>query len=193
MKNIAIFASGNGTNAENIIKYFSNKKFAQVSLVLSNRRQATVLKRAEALNVKSVFFDRNDFYASDKVLDILMSDNIDFIVLAGFLWLVPDNIIEKYQGRMVNIHPALLPSYGGTGMYGDAVHRAVISNGDRTSGITIHYVNQRYDEGDIIFQAQCEVDPSDTPLSLAAKVHALEYLHFPKIIEELIRTLPRVN
>jgi len=193
MKNIAIFASGNGTNAENIIKYFSNKNSAQVSIVLSNRREATVLKRAGALNVKSVFFDRNDFYASDKVLDILVSDNIDFVVLAGFLWLVPGKIIEKYEGRIVNIHPALLPSYGGKGMYGDAVHRAVISNRDRISGITIHYVNQRYDEGDIIFQAQCEVDPSDTPLSLAAKVHALEYLHFPKIIEELIRSLPKIN
>jgi len=190
MKNIAIFASGTGTNAENIIKYFSNKNSAQVSLVLSNRCQAAVLKRAEALNVKSVFFDRNDFYGSRNVLDLLISNDIDFIVLAGFLWLVPENIIEKFQGRIVNIHPALLPSYGGSGMYGDAVHKAVIKARERISGISVHYVNQRYDEGDIIFQAQCEVDPSDTPDTLAAKVHALEYLHFPKIIEELIWALP---
>ncbi len=189
MKNIAIFASGAGTNAENIIKYFSNKNSAQVSLVLSNKRHAAVHKRAEALNIKSVFFDRNDFYSSGRVLELLISYNIDFIVLAGFLWLVPEDIIEKYEGRIVNIHPALLPLYGGKGMYGDAVHRAVIEAGDHISGITVHYVNRSYDEGDIVFQAQCEIDPSDTPGTLADKVHALEYLHFPRIIEELVSAL----
>jgi phosphoribosylglycinamide formyltransferase 1 len=186
MRNIAIFASGSGTNAENIIRYFSNKNSAKVSLVLSNKRQALVLKRAEALNIPSVFFDHNDFYITGAVSEYLAAYRIDFIVLAGFLWLVPESVIEKYHGRIINIHPALLPAYGGKGMYGDVVHRAVIANGDKESGITIHYVNKMYDEGDIIFQARCQIDPADTPDSLAAKVHALEYSHFPRVIEELV-------
>jgi phosphoribosylglycinamide formyltransferase 1 len=186
MSNIAIFASGSGTNAENIIRYFSNKNTAKVRLVLSNRRQALVLKRAEALNITSVFFDQNDFYASGKVLELLEKYQIDFVVLAGFLWLVPQIIIEKYRGRIINIHPALLPSYGGKGMYGDIVHKSVIENKDTESGITIHFVNDRYDEGDIIFQARCKVDPGDTPETLARKVHELEYAYFPRVIEKLI-------
>jgi phosphoribosylglycinamide formyltransferase-1 len=193
MRNIAIFASGSGTNAENIIRYFSNKNSAKVSLVLSNKRQAMVLKRAEAHNITSIFFDQNDFYVSGKVLELLEKYEIDFIVLAGFLWLVPAKIIEKYRGRIINIHPALLPSYGGKGMYGDAVHRSVIANSDPESGITIHFVNDRYDEGDIIFQARCKVDPDDTPESLAHKVHALEYAHFPQVIEKLILGVPVVS
>jgi phosphoribosylglycinamide formyltransferase-1 len=193
MRNIAIFASGSGTNAENIIRYFSNKNSAKVSFVLSNKRQALVLKRAEALNIPATFFDHNDFYVTGVVLDYLASYKIDFIVLAGFLWLVPGNIIEKYQGRIINIHPALLPGYGGKGMYGDAVHRSVIANHDPESGITIHYVNKMYDEGDIIFQARCRVDPDETPESLAQKVHKLEYIHFPRIIEDLVLKLPGVS
>jgi len=193
MRNIAIFASGSGTNAENIIRYFSNKNSAKVTLVLSNKRQAMVLKRAEALNVSSVFFDQNDFYVSGKVMEFLEKHKIDFVVLAGFLWLVPENLIEKYRGRIINIHPALLPSYGGKGMYGDAVHKAVIANHDPESGITIHFVNGRYDEGDIIFQARCKVDPEDSPESLARKVHALEYAHFPEVIEKLILGVPVIS
>ena len=189
MRNIAIFASGSGTNAENIIKYFSTKNTARVSLVLSNKPQALVLKRAEALEVPAVFFDRNDFYQSGTVSAYLESYKIDFIVLAGFLWLVPRDILQKYRGRIVNIHPALLPGYGGKGMYGDAVHRAVISDRQPESGITIHYVNENYDEGDIIFQARCVVDPGETPASLASKVHALEYRHFPPVIEDLVGKL----
>jgi phosphoribosylglycinamide formyltransferase-1 len=189
MNNIAIFASGSGTNAENIIEYFSNKKSAKVSLVLSNRREAFVLKRAAAHNVKTVFFERAEFYHSDKILNYLISDKIDFVVLAGFLWLVPDSILRRYEGRIINIHPALLPAHGGKGMYGEKVHRSVIESGEPESGITIHYVNQKYDEGDIIFQARCKVDPSDTPESLAIKVHALEYEYFPKVIEDLILKL----
>ena len=190
MKNIAIFGSGSGTNAENIIKYFSNKKCAKVRLVLSNRREALVLKRAAMHNVKNIFFDRTGFYNSDKVLNCLLTEEIDFVVLAGFLWLVPDNILDRFKGRVINIHPALLPAHGGKGMYGEKVHRSVIDNREPESGITIHFVNQKYDEGDIIFQAKCKVDPSDTPDSLAVKVHALEYEHYPKIIEELILRLP---
>jgi phosphoribosylglycinamide formyltransferase-1 len=190
MRNIAIFASGSGTNAENIIQHFSNTNTAKVSLVLSNKRQSLVLKRADALNIRTVFFERKEFYVTGKVLRYLGLYKIDFIVLAGFLWLVPENIIEQYPGRMVNIHPALLPRYGGKGMYGDAVHKAVIENHDKESGITIHYVNKFYDKGDIIFQERCNVDPSDTPSTLAEKVHALEYLHYPKIIEKLVVELP---
>jgi phosphoribosylglycinamide formyltransferase-1 len=189
MRNIAIFASGSGTNAENIIKYFSTKNSAKVQLVLSNRRHAMVLKRAENLKVESVFFERDEFYSSGKILDYLLNHKIDFIVLAGFLWLVPENIIDAYSGRIINIHPALLPAYGGKGMYGEAVHKAVIENRDAESGITIHYVNRLYDEGDIIFQARCGVDPEDNHESLAKKVHALEYEHFPGIIEEIVNKL----
>ena len=186
MKNIAIFASGSGTNAENIIRYFSTKESAKVTVVLSNNRNAFVLKRAESLNVKSVFFDRDDFYRSEKVVDILSAEKTDFIVLAGFLWLVPDNIINKYAGRIINIHPALLPAYGGKGMYGDAVHKAVIENREKESGITIHFVNNEYDRGSIIFQARCTVEPHDDYISLANKIHNLEYEHFPRVIEEVI-------
>ncbi len=190
MRNIAIFASGTGTNAENIIKYFSNKDSGKVCLVLSNKREALVLKRAAKYKIKSVFFDRGDFYHSGRVIGYLLSDNIDLIVLAGFLWLVPDNILDLYPRRVVNIHPALLPHYGGRGMYGDKVHKAVISNHDKESGITIHYVNSQYDEGDIIFQTKCKVEESDTPDSLAAKVHALEYEYFPVVIENLLKKMP---
>jgi phosphoribosylglycinamide formyltransferase 1 len=190
MRNIAILASGSGTNAENIIKYFSNQNTAKVSLVLSNKRHAMVLKRAEAHNIRTVFFEHKEFYVTGKVLRYLGLYKIDFVVLAGFLWLVPENLIELYPGRIINIHPALLPGYGGKGMYGDAVHKAVISNQDKESGITIHYVNKKYDEGDIIFQARCNVDPADTPDSLAEKVHALEYQHYPRIIEDLVVKLP---
>jgi phosphoribosylglycinamide formyltransferase-1 len=190
MRNIAILASGSGTNAENIIKYFSNSNSVKVSLVLSNKRQALVLKRAEMLNIRTVFFERKEFYVTGKVLRYLALYKIDFIILAGFLWLVPENIIEQYPGRIINIHPALLPLYGGKGMYGDSVHKAVIGNKDKESGITIHYVNKHYDEGDIIFQAKCKVDPSDTPSTLAERVHALEYAHYPEVIEELVLKLP---
>ncbi|MDQ1296498.1 MAG: phosphoribosylglycinamide formyltransferase 1 [Bacteroidota bacterium] len=190
MRNIAILASGSGTNAENIIKYFSNRISARVTLVLSNRSEALVLKRAAAQNVKSIFFDRSDFYSSGKVLDLLLAESIDFIVLAGFLWLVPENILQRYEGRIINIHPALLPRFGGKGMFGDKVHKSVIDSHEPESGITIHNVNRLYDDGNIIFQAKCRVDASDTPESLAAKVHALEYEHYPKIIEDLILRLP---
>ncbi len=190
MRNIAIFASGSGTNAENLIKYFSNKNSATVSLVLSNKREAYVLKRAATLNVRSVFFDRKELYVTEKVLRYLTLYKIDFIVLAGFLWLIPDNILDAYEKRIVNIHPALLPKHGGKGMYGDIVHKAVIANHEKVSGITIHYVNRFYDKGDIIFQAKCKVEPSDTPDTLAAKVHTLEYEHFPVVIEELVSKLP---
>jgi len=189
MKNIAILASGSGTNAENIIKYFSTRKTVQVALVLSNRREAYVLKRVTGYNVRSLFFDREEFYSEKSILDVLRSEHIDFLVLAGFLWLVPDIILKEYEGRIINIHPALLPAYGGKGMYGDRVHKAVIANHDTESGITIHYVNSFYDEGAIIFQAKCSIGPDETPESLATKVHKLEYEHYPRVIEDLVSKL----
>lgn len=190
MRNIAIFASGSGTNAENIIRYFSNSKSAQVSLILSNRREAYVLKRAATLNVRSVFFDRKDLYEKEKVSRYLAMYKIDFIVLAGFLWLIPESILSIYEKRIINIHPALLPKHGGKGMYGEKVHEAVIAKHEKESGITIHYVNRYYDKGNIIFQARCQVNPEDTPETLAERVHALEYKHFPVVIEELVSRLP---
>ncbi len=193
MKNIAIFASGSGTNAENIITYFSTRNTAKVALVLSNKRDSLVLERAAKHNIRSVFFDRKEFYVSGKVLRYLLLYKIDFIVLAGFLWLVPDIILEKYHDRIINIHPALLPGYGGKGMYGENVHKAVIKNHDKQSGISIHYVNESYDKGDIIFQVRCKVDASDTPDSLAKKIHDLEYQHYPKIIEDLVVKLPEFS
>jgi len=190
MKNIVIFASGAGTNAENIIRYFSNEKKAKVVLVLSNKPQAKVLERAAALGVDVFFFDRRQFYETEEVLFILQRRNTDLIVLAGFLWLVPARIIEAYKGRIVNIHPALLPGFGGRGMFGDRVHIAVLDARSTESGITIHFVNEHYDSGDIIFQARCPVLPDDDVDTLAARVHALEYEHYPAVISKIIDTLP---
>lgn len=189
MKNIAIFASGSGTNTENLIKFFRTSPFGQVRIVFSNRASAGVLDRAQSLEVETFVFGREQFYRTDEVLEMLVDRDIDFIVLAGFLWLVPDNLLEAFENKIVNIHPALLPSYGGKGMYGSHVHNAVIAAGDSESGISIHYVNHRYDEGDVIFQARCAVDPDDTADSLAEKVHELEYAHFPGVVEQLLKEL----
>ena len=189
MKNIAIFASGNGTNAERIIKYFSDIEAVDIQLVLSNNPNAGVLKRAEKLGVETYVFNRDTFRNTDKIIDILRAKKIDLLVLAGFLWLVPSNILDVFSNRIINIHPALLPKYGGKGMYGQHVHEAVIASNDKESGITIHYVNEKYDDGQIIFQKSFEIAEDETPDSLAAKIHDLEYEHFPKVIEELIRKL----
>lgn len=186
MKKIAILASGSGSNAENIYNYFKNNKQVEVALIVSNKQDAYVLKRAENLNIESVVFSKNDFETTEKVLDFLKNKNIDFIVLAGFLLKVPANIINAYPNRIINIHPALLPKYGGKGMYGDNVHKAVCQAGEAESGITIHYVNENYDEGNIIFQAKCPVSKEDTYEDIAKKVHILEYTHFPEIIESVI-------
>ena len=189
MKKIAIFASGSGSNAQNIIEHFSSKPSIEVSLVLSNKKNAFVLDRAKNLGVKALVFDRSSFYESDEVLDILKTEKIDFIVLAGFLWLVPDNLIENFPNRIVNIHPALLPKYGGKGMYGSKVHEMVVACGEKETGITIHFVNSHYDEGNIIFQARCAVHETDTPEEVANKVHQLEYKYFPTEIEKLVNAI----
>ncbi len=188
-KNIAILASGSGTNAENIIRYFREKGSAQVSLVLANRQKAFVLERAKKLEVPSACFGKADWESGEPVLALLREYKIDFVVLAGFLAKIPDNMLAAYPQRMVNIHPSLLPKFGGKGMYGDRVHEAVIASGETESGITIHYTNERYDEGTIIAQYRCPVLPGDTPDTLAPRIHKLEYEYYPKVIEKLVVNL----
>ena len=185
----AIFASGSGTNAMNIIHFFRDSAVVSIEAVLSNKPDAPVLQKAAAEGVETLIFSRDDFYNNSIVYNYLSKKGIELIILAGFLWLVPENMVNTWQGRIVNIHPALLPSYGGRGMYGDKVHKAVIENGEKQSGISIHLVNPKYDEGDILFQACCPVLPDDTPESLAARIHQLEYRYFPQVIEQLAGTL----
>lgn len=184
MKRIAIFASGSGTNAQRIIEYFSASKDIFVDSLWSNNENAYALIRAEKLGIETFTFDRDELYRSNEILDALYDRRIDMIVLAGFLWLVPRSLTELFT--VVNIHPALLPKYGGKGMYGLNVHKGVLAAKEKESGITIHRVDQEYDKGEIIFQATCPVHPDDTPESLAARVHELEYQHYPKVIEELL-------
>ena len=188
MRKIAILASGEGTNAERIIRYFLEKRTAEVALVVTNKAQAGVLKRTERLGVPSLVVTARGF-AEGEALQALRRYEIDFIVLAGFLLKVPDGILHDYPNKIVNIHPALLPKFGGKGMYGSHVHEAVIEAGEKESGITIHYIDEHYDEGRIIFRAVCPVLPDDTAETLAARVHALEYEHFPRVIEEIIKGL----
>jgi phosphoribosylglycinamide formyltransferase-1 len=186
---IAIFASGSGTNAQNMIEYFRDHPAIHISLIISNRSDAYVLKRAENENVPYVMLSGNDWKENGKASQVLRNFGIDFIVLAGYLRLLPYWLIKKYPGRIVNIHPALLPNYGGKGMHGEHIHKAVIASGDKQSGITIHYVNEDYDKGDIIFQTRCPVLPSDTPDSLAERIHELEYEHYPRVVEELVMSI----
>lgn len=186
MKKLAIFASGSGSNAQRIAEYFAGRPDIRIELILTNRKDAFVIERAKKLSIPCIIFNRTDFYESSKIEELLDEKRIDYIVLAGFLWLVPPTLIKKYAKRMVNIHPALLPKYGGKGMFGHHVHEAVVANREKETGITIHYVNEHYDEGDIIFQARCTVDDLDTPNSVAARIHELEYEHFPRVIDELL-------
>lgn len=185
-KRIAIFASGSGTNAERIMSYFRDHELGEVFIVLSNKPDAIVLERAARFNVSTRIFDRDTFYNSTEIPDFLRRLEISLIVLAGFLWLIPVDLIRAFPERIINIHPALLPKYGGKGMYGRHVHEAVIASGDRESGISIHNVNEVYDEGRIILQEKCEVRPDDTPESLAQRIHQLEYQHYPVLIERLL-------
>lgn len=190
---IALFASGAGSNAEQIIHHFRSrnqgaKPLAEVSCILCNQPTAFVVKRAARLGIECFCFDR-DMLENGSVLRYLQEKQISFIALAGFLWRIPTPIIEAYPKAIVNIHPAILPNYGGKGMYGEKVHRAVIEAGEKQSGITIHYINQHYDEGAIVFQAYCPVLPDDTPQTLAERVHRLEYEHYPITIEKLLSQL----
>ncbi|HPR33445.1 MAG TPA: phosphoribosylglycinamide formyltransferase [Prolixibacteraceae bacterium] len=184
MKKIAIFASGSGSNAENIARYFNGNENLNIECIYSNRPDAGVLDRAKRLGIPLLVFSRNDFYDTNRVINHLHENSIDLVVLAGFLWLIPRSLINAFP--IINIHPALLPKYGGKGMYGDKVHRAVVDNKEKESGITIHFVNEAYDEGQIIFQARCTVLEGDTPDDVARKVHELEYEYYPRVIENLL-------
>lgn len=186
MKSIVLFASGSGSNVENIIDYFHDTQKIKVHCVLTNNKEAKVLDRCKRLGVSALYFNRPSFYGSNCVLDILKGFEPDLIVLAGFLWKIPEEIVRGFPNKIVNIHPALLPKYGGKGMYGMNVHRAVRENNDVETGITIHYVNENYDEGAIIHQAKISVSEEDLPESIAKKIHKLEYHHFPRIIEKLL-------
>lgn len=185
-KHIVIFASGNGTNAQNIIKHFQQSHLAKVVLVLSNKKDAKVLERAKALEVMASSFTRDELYSENGVLEILKKTDPDIIVLAGFLLKFPAPVLQEFPDKVINIHPALLPKYGGKGMYGSHVHEAVAQNKEKETGITIHYVNEEYDEGAIIYQTKVALDGDETAKEIAEKVHALEYLHFPKVIESLL-------
>ncbi len=195
MQRIAIFASGSGSNAEEITRHFSNQSDVQITLILTNNPQAGVIDRSRrgfgcGQHVPVVVFDRPAFRDSDRIVVLLQSQAIDLVVLAGFMWLVPTSLVQAFPGRIINIHPALLPKFGGKGMFGQHVHEAVVAAGETESGITIHFVNEHYDEGQIIFQATCPVAPTDTPDEVAAKVHALEYAHYPRVVAEVLATLP---
>ena len=189
VKKIAILASGSGSNAENIANYFKGSDYAEVSFIIANNPDAYVIERAKRLDIEYAVVTKTQFMEADSIIDMLKERDIDFVVLAGFLLLVPAKLIQAYPGRIVNIHPALLPKHGGKGMYGDRVHKAVVESGDTESGITIHLIDEQYDKGTTFFQAKCPVLPTDTPDDVATKVHALEYEHFPHVIEEILHTL----
>ncbi|MBK7028178.1 MAG: phosphoribosylglycinamide formyltransferase [Bacteroidales bacterium] len=183
---IAIFASGSGSNAQRIIEYFSEKNILEIAGIYCNNPSAYVLERAKNLNVPARLFNKEQFYHSSDILEDLRSKKVDWVVLAGFLWLIPSNILQAYPDHIINLHPALLPKFGGKGMFGSKVHESVIRAGEPESGITIHYVNEKYDEGKVIFQARCPITESDTSETLASKIHALEYEYLPKTIEKLV-------
>ncbi|MFN8349513.1 MAG: phosphoribosylglycinamide formyltransferase [Spirosomataceae bacterium] len=186
-KRLAVFASGSGSNAEKIAEYFADCTDIEVTLILSNNPQAGVITRARRLHIPVLLFDRKTFYETEKIIEVLQNEQIDLIVLAGFMMLIPEAMVQAFPNKIINIHPALLPKYGGKGMYGHFVHEAVVAAKDLESGISIHYVNERYDEGDIIFQSKCSLTPDDTPEEVARKVQVLEHRHYPEVVERLLR------
>lgn len=186
MKHLVIFASGSGTNAENIITFFRNRNNVSVVQVLTNNPEAKVLERCKILNVNTLVFDKEAFSQSNDILNILKPLNINLIVLAGFLWKFPEFILKEFPNKVINIHPALLPKYGGKGMYGKHIHQAVLNNKEVETGITIHYVNENYDEGTIIFQTKCNVESTDTIEDIAAKIHKLEMEYFPRVVDDIL-------
>lgn len=185
-KRIAIFASGSGSNAEKIAEYFINATEIEISLILSNNPQAGVIARARKFHIPVVLFDKKVFYETNRIVEILQNEYIDLVVLAGFMMLIPTEMVKAFPNKIINIHPALLPKYGGKGMYGHFVHEAVVAAKEAASGITIHFVNEQYDEGAIIFQATCSVLPTDTPEDVATKVRMLEHRHYPEVITQIL-------
>ena len=196
LKRIALFVSGSGSNAENIITYFADTADVDVTLLLTNNPKAGVIDRVRpvrgsgvSLHVPVLLFDRPTFYDTDRITQILRQQRVDLIVLAGFMWLMPTGLVRAFPNRIINIHPALLPKFGGKGMYGHHVHEAVVAAGEAESGITIHYVNEHYDEGQVIFQARCSVLPTDTPHDVARSVQVLEHAHYPRIVADVLAGL----
>lgn len=188
---LAILGSGNGTNAQQISEYFAGRSDVEVACIIYNVKDAYIAQRAKNLGIESHYFRRADFYENHAVRDYLAAKRVDWVILAGFLWLVPQELLEAYPGHVINIHPALLPKYGGRGMYGHHVHEAVVANHETESGITIHIVDEHYDRGTTLFQARCSVTQDDTADSLAAKIHLLEKEHFPRVIDETIKNARR--
>ncbi|HEV7332169.1 MAG TPA: phosphoribosylglycinamide formyltransferase [Flavisolibacter sp.] len=187
---IAVFASGTGTNAAKLIDYFSDSPVARVALVVCNKPGAGVLNIAEKAGIPSLLIEKEAFFRGDAYLSKLRETGIGFLVLAGFLWKIPQALIDAFPRRIVNIHPALLPKFGGKGMYGQYVHEAVLQAGERETGITVHYVDEHYDSGDIIFQTACPVVEGDTPETIAQRIHQLEHVHYPRVVEEVIKNSP---
>ncbi|MCC9167757.1 phosphoribosylglycinamide formyltransferase [Pontibacter harenae] len=185
-KNIVIFASGSGSNAQRLMEYFEHHPEIQVAALFANNPKAYALKRAETFHVPALLFNREAFYTSDTVLEQVQTFEPDLIVLAGFLWLVPQNFLRAFPNKIINIHPALLPNYGGRGMHGLNVHTAVVTAGDKESGITIHHINEEYDQGEFILQERCPVHENDTPEDLAARILKLEHEHLPRVVERLL-------
>jgi len=186
-KRIAIFASGSGSNAQKIMEHFKYSHDAEVALILSNNPDAYVLQRADNFEIPSHVFDKHAFYHTTEIVDLLKRLDIDMVVLAGFLWLIPQSLLRAFPNKIINIHPALLPKHGGKGMYGDRVHQAVLNAGDDEHGISIHFVNENFDEGEIIYQARFRVDPGDTLEVIKFNGQQLEHLHYPKVIENLLK------
>ncbi|MGJ1363095.1 phosphoribosylglycinamide formyltransferase [Sphingobacterium spiritivorum] len=186
-KRIAIFASGSGSNAQKIMEHFKYSDTAEVALILSNNPESYVLQRADNFEIPSHVFDRHDFFQTDDIVKLLKNLNIDLIVLAGFLWLVPENLLKAFPNKIINIHPALLPKFGGKGMYGDRVHKAILEAKESEHGITIHFVNEHFDEGEVIYQARFKVESGDTLEIIKFKGQQLEHLHYPKVIENLLK------
>lgn len=189
MKHLVIFASGAGSNAQQIINYFKDSATAKVVLIVCNKRGAGVLSIAEKENIPTLLIEKERFFRGDGYLPELQKAKADLIILAGFLWKIPQTLTDRYPRRIINIHPALLPKYGGKGMYGQYVHEAILNAGEMESGITIHYVDEHYDNGDIIFQTACPVLDGDTPDALAHRIHQLEHLHYPLVIEDLLKKM----
>ena len=191
-KHIAIFASGSGSNAQKIMEYFKKHQDAEVTLILTNNPEAYVLQRADNFEIPSHVFDRNEFYNTDTIVNLLKNLQTDIIILAGFLWLIPKNLLKAFPNKIINLHPALLPKFGGKGMYGDNVHFSIMEAGETESGITIHFVNENFDEGEIIHQSRFHIDKTDDLEMIKFKGQQLEHLHYPKVIESLLKKMKEI-
>lgn len=191
-KRIAIFASGSGSNAQKLMEYFKKHQEAEVVIVLTNNPEAYVIQRADNFEIPTHIFDKHEFIETNDIVNLLKNLQIDMIVLAGFLWLIPNNLLEEFPNQIINIHPALLPKFGGKGMYGDRIHRTILEAGEVENGITIHFVNEKFDEGEIIYQSRFKIDKNDTLETIKFKGQQLEHLHYPRIVENLIQKIKLV-